>query len=677
MVACAAAVRTLQFAPVRRECAVRLLFPIVAMIMAWAQSAVGQHSVARQWDEEALNAIRVDSPRPPIHARNLFHASVAMYDAWAAYDPVARGYLFTEKISPTQDVETARAEAVSYAAFRVLLQRYSASVNGALTRVALTNRMLALGYAPSVTTTVGDSAAAVGNRVAALVLTNAWFDGANQAANYASGYVPINDPLIVKLPGAAMVHPNRWQPLALDYAETQNGIPEPDKIQVAVCPHWGQCRPFALMRLSTSEVYEAKSPPPMLGTASDAQFKQEFLRVVELASYLTPDDGVTIDISPGAMGNNSLGYNDGTGYPLNPVTGQPYAPNIVKRGDFGRVLAEFWADGPSSETPPGHWNVLANYVSDTTTVKRIGGVGPVVGNLEWDVKLYFGLNGALHDAAVAAWNHKGVFDSVRPISAIRFMGGLGQCSDTNQPLYHTNGLPLSTNLVRINPVNPTNIQIRVWPGQPTDPTNQYSGVAWIPATQWVPYQKNTFVTPPFAGFISGHSTYSRSGAEFLTLFTGSAHFPGGMGEFAAPTNYLTFEKGPTTEIRMQWATYFDAADQAGISRLWGGIHIDSDDREGRKTGERIGRNAYAYALQYYAGMATPHPPFELRMTNVVAGQTIAWPTVTGRTYRVQGGASLGAMSTLAGPFTASGLHLSWTNNAQTGAVQFLSVTTGD
>lgn len=127
------------------------------------------------------------------------------------------------------------------------------------------------------------------------------------------------------------------------------------------------------------------------------------MAVLRYALELTPDDGVTRDFSPGAFGNNSLGANDGSGRPLNPFTGQPYAPNRVKRGDFARVLAEFWADDPSSETPPGHWNSLANYVSDSAHAdKRIGGTGPVVDDLEWDVKLYFALNSAEHDAACTA-----------------------------------------------------------------------------------------------------------------------------------------------------------------------------------------------------------------------------------------------------------------------------------
>src|SRR5207248_2962037 len=112
----------------------------------------------------------------------------------------------------------------------------------------------------------------------------------------------------------------------------------------------------------------------------------------------------------------------------NPVTNQPYGPNIVKRGDFTRVLSEFWADGPNSETPPGHWNVIANDVSDEMPVKRIGGAGPIVNELEWDVKLYFAVNAAVHDAAVNAWGLKGWYDSIRPISAIRYMAGKGQAS---------------------------------------------------------------------------------------------------------------------------------------------------------------------------------------------------------------------------------------------------------
>src|SRR5581483_12483354 len=121
-----------------------------------------------------------------------------------------------------------------------------------------------------------------------------------------------------------------------------------------------------------------------------------------------------------------------------------------------------------------------------------------------------------------------------------------------------------------------------------------------------PYQKQTFVTPAFPGYTSGHSTFSRADAEVLTRFTGSAYFPGGLGEFVGTANsYLTFERGPTTDVHLQWATYYDAADQAGQSRLWGGIHIQADDFNGRLTGSQLGIGAYDKAVQYFDGTVGP------------------------------------------------------------------------
>ena len=87
-----------------------------------ATTARAAQSIARIWDEETLSAIRLDKPNPPVHARNLFGLSAAIYDAWAAYDPVAVGYAYRGKHSAT-DVAAARREAISYAAYRVLKER--------------------------------------------------------------------------------------------------------------------------------------------------------------------------------------------------------------------------------------------------------------------------------------------------------------------------------------------------------------------------------------------------------------------------------------------------------------------------------------------------------------------------------------------------------------------------
>jgi len=288
-----------------------------------------------------------------------------------------------------------------------------------------------------------------------------------------------------------------------------------------------------------------------------------------------------------------------TAMPRNPVTGLPYEPNVVKRGDYGRIVAEFWADGPDSETPPGHWNVLANCLSDhPLLVKRIGGIGPVVDDLEWDVKMYFAINAAVHDAACAAWGAKRYYDAWRPIGAIRYLARLGQSTDPALPSYNANGFPRITNIIELVTVSsvasgrhagltPGKIALRAWPGPPSNPAAQHSGVRWIHGDQWSTYQRTNFVTPAFPGYISGHSTFSRSAAEVFAAITGSPFFPGGLGAY---TNYvLDFENGPSEPLTLQWATYFDASDEAGISRIWGGIHPPIDNLAGRRVGSQVGK----------------------------------------------------------------------------------------
>jgi hypothetical protein len=117
----------------------------------------------------------------------------------------------------------------------------------------------------------------------------------------------------------------------------------------------------------------------------------------------------------------------------------------------------------------------------------------------------------------------------------------------------------------------------------------------------VPYQLPTFVTPAFPAYASGHSTFSRAAAEVLVGFTGSEFFPGGSSGYTIKAGSLKFEAGPTTDIRLEWATYYDAADQAGQSRLWGGIHIQADDFTGRTLGSACGKAAWALAQRYFAG----------------------------------------------------------------------------
>ncbi|MGI9644797.1 MAG: vanadium-dependent haloperoxidase, partial [Ilumatobacteraceae bacterium] len=576
-------------------------------------------SVARTWNEVLLDAIRRDFPAPTMHGRNLYHVSAGMWDAWAAYDDTATG-VYVDEDRDAGDIATAREEAISYAAYRILAHRYVSRFGAEETLAELDETMAALGLPTDYIETEGDDAAAFGNRVAAAIVDGTIDDGSNELNDFEwPAYAPVNEPMLVIAAGTEMNDPNRWQPLAFEDMATQNGLELDVAEQEFVTPHWGYVTPFALPPAPENGVPIDPGPPPWLNDqASDVAFREGVVEVIEFSSVLDPTDGELVDISPATDGNNPLGTYDGTGYDVNPVTGEPYEPNIVPRGDFGRVLAEFWADGPNSETPPGHWNTLANAVADDADAElRVGGEGDPVDRLEWDVKMYLALNGAMHDSAVAAWGAKGYYDYVRPISMIRDMGGLGQSSDTDGPSYHPDGLPLVPGLIEVVTEESSaegerharlarrqgEIAIRTWAGDPGNPETGLAGVDWIRAVKWVPYQKPTFVTPAFAGYVSGHSTFSRAGAEVLTELTGSEYFPGGLGEWTFEPGYLEFEAGPEDELTLQWATYQDAADQAGISRLYGGIHVRADDLPGREMGAEIGQLAWDHALTYFDGSA--------------------------------------------------------------------------
>src|SRR5438105_8128145 len=538
-------------------------------------------SVARRWDDALLDAIRRALPNPPVHARNLFHVSVAMWDAWAAYDPTAMGYLFKEKLNVDRcDVGAARNEAISYAAYRVLTARFIKAVGAEQSLSEFADLMDTLSYPTSLTTTDGDTPAAVGNRIAKTVLEYGLADGSNEANGYAApNYKPVNPPLVVALPDISIVDPNRWQPLQVEFLVSQNGVVLPSGVQTAVGPHWGHVTSFAIPPGGAEGVPFDPGPPPRLGDpTTDALYKSQAVDVIRDSSLLDVASDATVDIGPGAIGANPLGSNSGHGYASNPATGHAYAPDIVRASDFYRTIAEFWADGPNSETPPGHWNVIANTVSDALAPNlRIGGQGPVVDRLEWEVKLYLALNGAVHDAAIAAWGLKGRYDGIRPISMIRYMASLGQSSDQSRAAYNKDGLPLVPGLIELITKERTapggamaalaghegEIAVRAWPGGPADPKTQVSPVTWILGTAWVPYQLPTFVTPSFQGYISGHSTFSRAAAEVLTGITGSAYFPGGLAEWVVPRGSFRFEAGPSADVVLRWATYYGAADQAG------------------------------------------------------------------------------------------------------------------
>ncbi|MFT5433650.1 MAG: hypothetical protein ACI9OJ_004356 [Myxococcota bacterium] len=575
-------------------------------------------SIARRWNEQLLNAIRRDTPRPTVHGRNLFHTSLAIWDAYAAYDEMLDGVIVQEHQS-ADDIEAARQEAISYAAYRILSSRYQTAIGGEVTQSCLDGLMAVLEYNPSVTSTDGNSPSALGNRVGERILAQYADDGSNEANDYADpdNWTPSQPRLTVDSPGTPSTDPTQWQQLILAQATTQNGIDEGAGTRGYIGAHWRDVTPFAMTRPTPGAPYHDMGTAP---TALDEALVASTVQVIERTSWLDVADTPLMDISPSAIGDNPLGTDDGQGRVENPTTGQPYAQVMVKRGDFGRVLSEFWADGPESETPPGHWNTLANYVADhAATTRQLFGQGPSLDPLAWDVHMYLALNGAVHDAAIAAWELKRIYTSARPITLIRHMGGLGQRSDPTGPAYHPEGLPLQAGLIEVITEDSVlagerhahlaryvgEIALYSWRGEPGDRDNAVGGVGWIRAKNWIPYQRRTFVTPAFPGYISGHSTFSRAAAEVLTQLTGSPLFPGGLGTYRFEPGYLFFEAGPSEPVELQWATYFDASDQAGQSRLWGGIHVISDDLDGRRIGSEIGLTAVTLARTYFDGSAVP------------------------------------------------------------------------
>ncbi|HEX9600148.1 MAG TPA: FG-GAP-like repeat-containing protein, partial [Mariniflexile sp.] len=428
--------------------------------------SINKKSVARLWNEALLDAIRKDYARPTVHARNLFHTSVAMYDAWTIYDGNAKPYLigndihgFSSKFdgfTSSEPINEARDKTISYAVYRLLKYRFRNSPNVDVTMKRFDDLMNSLGYNTNETSTdyATGNPMALGNYIAQTLIDYGHTDGSNELNNYTNQYyMPTNSALPLNNPDSnnvLLINPNRWQPLSFNTFIDQSGNLIEGSTPPFLGPEWGNVKPFNLNESEKTTyqrsgnnylVYDDPGSPPQLdlstSTPSSDAYKWSFSLVSVWSSHLSPYDNVMWDISPKSIGNidfdvfpNSVdNYKDfydlenggdiSKGHTINPRTNAPYTEQIVPRGDYTRVLAEFWADGPDSETPPGHWFTILSYVSDHELFsKKFNGTGESLNNLEWDVKSYFVLGGAMHDCAIAAWSIKGWYDYIRPISAI-------------------------------------------------------------------------------------------------------------------------------------------------------------------------------------------------------------------------------------------------------------------
>jgi hypothetical protein len=443
-----------------------------------------------RWDRVLLDAVKSTRTGPTVAARALAVLHTCIYDAWAAYDPVAVGTRLGAALRRPLEERTleAKQEATRRAAHLAATDLYP----------QLASRFDAVlaadGYDPAAPP-LGGSPAGVAQRACQAVLDFRHRDGSNQLGDepgstggpYSdwTGYQPVNDPDQVR-------DPDRWQPLRTP--DGQGGA----TVQQFLTPHWGRVAPFAP---GESDLAAADPGPPRAGTPPR---RVEVDEMVQLSAWLT---------------------------------------------DEQKVIAEYWADGAGTETPPGHWMLFGQFCSRREAH-----------GLDSDVKLYFLLANAMLDASIAAWDRKRHFDSIRPVSLVRLTYA---------------GRP-----------------VRAWAGP-------YQGTREIDGSSWRPY----LPTPAFPEYTSGHSTFSAAGAEVLRLFTGRSDF-GATVTIAAGSSHIEPGAVPARDVVLRWATFDEAADQAGFSRRLGGIHFLSGDVTGRLIGRRVAARVVAKAQEYFNGMAT-------------------------------------------------------------------------
>jgi hypothetical protein len=469
--------------------------------------AQSRDSVVLLWNEAFLQGVRESKLGPPMVARALAIAHTCIYDAWAAYDHKAVGTRLggTLRQAPPERTLANRKQAISFAAYRAAVDLFPES-----TTTVFDPLMRSLGFDGADLSTDRTTPTGVGNLTALAVLDFRHGDGANQLGDilggrpgvpYAdyTGFAPVNDPMDIRVPfDPTTVHDaNLWQPLR--YVDGGGNVVTPGFVGA----QWQHVTTFAI----TPGSQRSTSGPAWFGSAAYIAQARDLL-----------------DISAGLT-------------------------------DEQKMIAEYWADGPRSELPPGHWDLFAKFVSrrDHHGVQSHG--------IEQDVKLFFALTNAIADAGCCAWDNKRAFNSVRPITAIRTLFQ-GQ-------------------------------SVRAWAGP-------YQGTNMIDGATWFPYQPTSFPTPPFPEYSSGHSNFSAAGAEILKLFTGSDRFGGST---LLPAGSSRIEPGavPSNDIALSWATFSDAANQAGISRRYGGIHFEQGDLDARATGRIAARIVWEKAREYWEG----------------------------------------------------------------------------
>jgi hypothetical protein len=456
-------------------------------------------NVALQWNTAILNAIAAFEAGPPIVARELAMVNTAMYDAWSAYTPFSNG---TRLGSGLRQPPAQWTDASKSEAMSYAAYRTAVDL-WPTQQPQFATLMNQLGYDPSANPPGHTTPPGVGITAAAALLAFRHNDGSNQLGNLHPG--AYSDYTGYQPANEPMVVA-QFDPSTVKNPSLWQPLVYVDPTgtlitQSFVTPQWNRVIPFALPSDSTGQ---SLTGPPRYGSSA---YTQEAQQLISISAGLT---------------------------------------------DTQKMIAEYWQLGPFTVQPPGRWIEIGQYVSQRDSH-----------SLDDDAQMFFMIANAVFDASIASWNDKIVYNSVRPITSIRY-------------LY--NGR-----------------QITAWGGP-------FQGTQSIDGGTWIPYQRSTFPTPPFPEYVSAHSTFSLAAAQVLTAFTGSDAY-GDSVTLPAGSSFIEPGFTPHQPVTLSWPTFQDAANQAGISRRYGGIHFQMGDLDGRSLGVLVGTLVYNKCTQYILGLA--------------------------------------------------------------------------
>jgi len=508
-----------------------------------------------------------------------------MYDAWAAYDDKAVGTQLGGALRrpASERTEANKEKAISYAAYRALTDVFPGD-----TETVYKPLMRGLGYDPDDKSTDIETAAGIGNVACAAVLEYRHRDGANQLGDMPrgaskepaseggryndeertlkrtlqgggaergapyedwSGYRAVNGPGTV--PARATftkpLNPDRWQPLT--YTDAAGNL----VVQMFVGAQWGFVKPFSTAESSMTteqangtEKSRLEALPGQGGATkladSEVDRSNDEERTLKRTLQRPHDRGGLTDPGPAKYGS-----------PEYEKQAEELVGLSANLTDKQKLLAEYWSGAPGEEPAAVRWMQFAEFVSERDHH-----------TLDDDVKMFFVLSNAMMDADIATWDAKRAYDLVRPATAV----------------------PL---LFREK-------KIRAW-GGPGKGTVEMDG------GQWVPYQPATSPTPASPEFVSETSAESAMAARVLALWTGSDHFDHSI-SFAKGSSKIEPSVTPAVPIVVKWATFTEAADDAGMAGRYGGIQFARGDEAGRKLGRLAAEKVWDRAQSYFAGNAS-------------------------------------------------------------------------